>query len=99
MVGETPYGDAEGEIVRAARDLLGADLPMVATYDFHSLMSKWENENCVPFPNNTNPHIDGYERGLEAAVSLLAIEGRLTVISYHSLEDRIIKSFFNKEKH
>ena len=82
MVGETPYGDAEGEIVRAARDLLGADLPMVATYDFHSLMSKWENENCVPFPNNTNPHIDGYERGLEAADCLLKmLDGKVKPVT------------------
>ncbi|MDA0338081.1 MAG: M81 family metallopeptidase [bacterium] len=82
MVGETPYGDAEGEIVRATRELLGADLPMVATYDFHSLMSKWENENCVPFPNNTNPHIDGYERGLEAADCLLQmLDGKLKPVT------------------
>ena len=44
-----------------------------------------------------NEELANVERGLEAAVSLLALEGRLTVISYHSLEDRIIKSFFNKE--
>ncbi|HJP33844.1 MAG TPA: M81 family metallopeptidase [Candidatus Latescibacteria bacterium] len=82
MVGETPYGDAEGEIVRAARQLLGHDLPMVATYDFHALMSKWENENCVPFPNDTNPHIDGYERGLEAAGCLLKmLDGELKPVT------------------
>ena len=73
MVAEAPYTDAEGEIVRAARQLLGDALPMVATYDFHAIMSRWENEHVVPFPNNTNPHIDGYERGLEAAACLLAM--------------------------
>ena len=45
-----------------------------------------------------NDELAHVERGLEAAVSLLALAGRLTVISYHSLEDRIIKSFFNKEE-
>jgi 16S rRNA (cytosine1402-N4)-methyltransferase len=44
-----------------------------------------------------NDELVNVERGLEAAVSLLALHGRLAVISYHSLEDRIIKSFFSKE--
>ena len=73
MVAEPPHADAEGGIVRAARQLLGDDLPMVATYDFHAIMSRWENEHVVPFPNDTNPHIDGYERGLEAAACLLGM--------------------------
>jgi len=82
MVAEDPHTDAEGDIVRAARELLGTDLPMVATYDFHAIMSRWENENVVPFPNDTNPHIDGYERGLEAAGCLLKmLDGKLRPIT------------------
>jgi microcystin degradation protein MlrC len=70
MVAEAPYTDAEGELVRQARRALG-QIPMVATYDFHAITSDWEAENVVSFPNNTNPHIDGYERGQEAAQCLL----------------------------
>ena len=70
MVAEAPYTDAEGCLVREARGVLG-DIPMVATYDFHAIMSDEEMASVVPFPNNTNPHIDGYERGLEAAGCLL----------------------------
>ena len=44
-----------------------------------------------------NHELPNVERGLDAAVGLLAGGGRLAVISYHSLEDRIIKSFFNWE--
>ncbi|MBC7237003.1 MAG: M81 family metallopeptidase [Chloroflexi bacterium] len=71
-VAEAPYTDAEGELVRAIRQALG-DLPIVATYDFHAIMSDYELANIVPFPNNTNPHIDGYERGIEAAQNLRRI--------------------------
>lgn len=44
-----------------------------------------------------NDELYNVEEGLNAAVGLLAPEGRLAVISYHSLEDRIVKSFFNRE--
>ncbi|PKB70600.1 MAG: 16S rRNA (cytosine(1402)-N(4))-methyltransferase [SAR202 cluster bacterium Io17-Chloro-G6] len=44
-----------------------------------------------------NDEFSNIERGLDAAVGLLAPGGRLAVISYHSLEDRIVKSFFNQE--
>ena len=71
-VAEAPYTDAEGLIIREARELLGNSLPMVATYDFHAISSRWENEEgAVPFPHDTNPHIDAYEQGLEAARCLV----------------------------
>lgn len=44
-----------------------------------------------------NDELTNVGQGLDAAVGLLATGGRLAVISYHSLEDRIIKSFFNRE--
>ena len=81
MVAETPYTDAEGELVQEARRVLG-DIPMVGTYDFHTIMSDKEAEALVPFPNNTNPHIDGYERGLEAAECLLQmLDGKINPVT------------------
>ncbi len=44
-----------------------------------------------------NDELSNIERGLDAAVGLLAPGGRLVVIGYHSLEDRIVKSYFNRE--
>ncbi len=41
-----------------------------------------------------NRELEELERGLAAAESLLKSGGRLVVVSFHSLEDRIVKTFF-----
>lgn len=43
-----------------------------------------------------NHELDVLENGLEQAIDLLNINGRLCVITFHSLEDRIVKNIFRK---
>ncbi len=43
-----------------------------------------------------NDELNTLEKGLKEAVEILKVEGRLCVISYHSLEDRIVKNFFRE---
>ncbi|MCW5850307.1 MAG: M81 family metallopeptidase [Anaerolineae bacterium] len=67
---QEPYLDAEASLIRAVREVVGHGVPCVSTYDFHSNYVDEEVQASVPFPQNTNPHIDGYERGIEAAECL-----------------------------
>lgn len=43
-----------------------------------------------------NNELDNLKKVLESAVELLTDKGRLVIISYHSLEDRIVKNFFKE---
>ena len=44
-----------------------------------------------------NHELENLGAALKQAVSLLGFEGRLVVITYHSLEDRIVKQFMRQE--
>lgn len=45
-----------------------------------------------------NDELDALKKGLEHGFEMLNAEGRMAVISFHSLEDRIVKNFFRQKK-
>ncbi len=46
-----------------------------------------------------NDELNALKDALEQSIEILKIGGRIVIISYHSLEDRIVKQFFKKLEH
>jgi len=44
-----------------------------------------------------NEELNALSRALDQALEIIGVGGRIAVISYHSLEDRIVKNLFRKE--
>lgn len=60
------YPDVEGKVLEDIRRLVG-DIPLVTTLDFHANYTERMLQNAdLLIGYDTYPHIDGYERGLEA---------------------------------
>lgn len=80
--------ETTGELVEAVK----AGIPAAARRHGHHPARK----SFQAIRIEVNHELDVLERGLEAAVRWLNSGGRICVISYHSLEDRIVKHVFQE---
>jgi 16S rRNA (cytosine1402-N4)-methyltransferase len=96
------YGE-ERQSRRVARAIVAAR-PLVTTGDLvkavHRAIGKRPGDKTDPATKTfqairiyLNGELDALERGLDAAESVLRPGGRLAVVTFHSLEDRIVKNF------
>ena len=98
------YGE-ESQSSRIARNIIG-ERPVKTTKQLASLIEKAVGRRGKIHPATktfqalriaVNHELEYLESALRQAIDLLGYEGRLVVISYHSLEDRIIKQFMRLE--
>ncbi len=98
-----------GEVRRKGplRDALLEARPVRTVGDVRSVIRdrlpphKWKGEAARVFQAfriYVNNELEHLRNGLEGALTLLESGGKLAVISYHSLEDRIVKNFFRHEQ-
>jgi microcystin degradation protein MlrC len=74
------YDDAEGEIVRRVREVVGPDIPIAVTLDLHAnIGQKMVDQATIVTTYDTYPHIDLNERAQEAVQLLVrTIKGEIT---------------------
>jgi len=91
---------------RIAKKIFQQKKEIKTTYDLKRIVLSVSGKKSIPrvfqaFRIFVNNELENLKTGLKEAFSLLKNEGRLAVITYHSLEDRIVKNSFNlweKEK-
>ena len=80
--------------------------PVKTTYELTEIISNIKRKSKSKIHPSTkvfqalriyvNQELKNVEKGLEEAMKLLKFGGKVSVISYHSLEDRIVKNFLRK---
>lgn len=72
-------------------DIIKKSMPYKATIDKHPARKTFQAIRI-----EVNKELEILETSLRKALSLLDIDGRLLVITFHSLEDRIVKNLFRE---
>ena len=72
-------------------DIIKKSMPMKAMRDSHPARKTFQAIRI-----EVNHELDVLKSALEQAIELLNVGGRLCVITFHSLEDRIVKTTFKK---
>lgn len=77
--------EAEGVLLEEVRGQVGSKTPIIITLDLHGLISDKIIGNCdAVYGYDTNPHIDMYERGVEAAEAMVkTLRGELKPVVAH----------------
>ena len=72
-------------------DIIKASIPMKAMRDSHPARKTFQAIRI-----EVNNELEVLKIALQSALEILNVHGRVAVITFHSLEDRIVKEIFNK---
>ena len=72
-------------------DIIKSGIPYKAMRDSHPARKVFQAIRI-----EVNDELNVLEKALEDAISLLNVNGRICIITFHSLEDRIVKNIFRK---
>lgn len=72
-------------------DIIKSGMPYKAMRDSHPARKVFQAIRI-----EVNDELNVLEKALEDAISLLNVNGRICIITFHSLEDRIVKNIFRK---
>lgn len=100
--GEEPYaGPIARKIVRARAEKKIETTTELAEVIANGIRKDKRNETLSrvfqAIRIEVNHELENLQSSLEQATEILKSGGRIVVVSYHSLEDRIVKEFFRKE--
>ncbi len=84
------------DLVEIIKNILIKIYPGMPDYQFEKLLLKTSARIFQSLRIKVNNELDYLKKALNQALDLLSVDGRLAVISYHSLEDRIIKMKFRE---
>ena len=97
------YGE-ERFAKKIARALKSSKTEIRSTSDLKKIVEKIVRTNVIKslarifqaLRIEVNQELEELKKGIETAVKFLKPQGRLAIISYHSLEDRIVKKSFRE---
>ncbi len=98
--GEEPKARAIAKAICAARPIhTTTQLAQVISAVYHGKKSRIHpaTRTFQAIRIAVNSELDGVEKGLALGIKHLAPQGKIAVISFHSLEDRIVKEIFKRE--
>lgn len=86
------------DLVEILKNILSKINPGMPDYKFEKLLVKTSARIFQALRIKVNNELDYLKMALDQALDLLGFDGRLAVISYHSLEDRIVKIKFRERE-